>query len=340
MTKKNKSYWQQRAEAKVLDVEKMGLTYESQMKECFLQASSNIQTDITKLYVRYAKDNKLSYAETLKYLRDDERAEFKHDLDYYIKNASNADYRFEHRQELQALSVRARVKRMEAMKARIILESEKLFNSLEQGTMALYHRAYDEAYHRTAFDVFQKVGMGMAFDKPSPNTIKTLLEYPWSGKSYSQSLWDMEKGFVDNLNRTLTAGLIQGKSVQELSRQFSDEAIGKDFYKGKPKGTLKRAQRLVRTETAFILNQATSDMYDELGVDEYEFLGTLDSKTCEHCGGLDGKHYVSDEKKIGINYPPMHPWCRCTTIPYFPEDEDEDIGQRIARGADGKNYYV
>ncbi|MEG0998873.1 MAG: minor capsid protein [Clostridiales bacterium] len=133
---------------------------------------------------------------------------------------------------------------------------------------------------------------------------------------------------------------MQGKSVQELSRQFSDEAIGKDFYKCKPKGTLKKAQRLVRTETAFILNQATSDMYNELGVDEYEFLGTLDSKTCEHCGGLDGKHYVSDEKKIGINYPPMHPWCRCTTVPYFPEDEDEDIGQRIARGADGKKYYV
>ena len=52
-----------------------------------------------------------------------------------------------------------------------------------------------------------------------------------------------------------------------------------------------KAQRLARTEASFILNQAAADSYKELGVEQYEFLGTLDSRTCGHCGGLDGKHY-------------------------------------------------
>ncbi len=39
---------------------------------------------------------------------------------------------------------------------------------------------------------------------------------------------------------------------------------------------------------------------------------------------------------IGVNYPPLHPFCRCTTIPYFA-----DLGgERAARAADGSSYTV
>ncbi len=105
---------------------------------------------------------------------------------------------------------------------------------------------------------------------------------------------------------------------------------------GKKGGELYRAQRLIRTETNFILNQATKDMYEEAEVEEYEFLGTLDSRTCEHCGGLDGKHYPVKDEKPGVNYPPLHPFCRCTTIPYFA-----DLGgERAARAAEGSSYTI
>lgn len=339
MAKKNKDYWQVRAEQKVLACEKMILDYEKRMKSAFFDAVKDLDKEITKLYVKYARDNKLSYSETLKYLRNEERLEFQKDLKWYIKHAENPKYRNEHRQELQALSVRARVKRIEQMKANIIMESEHLFQKLQRGTLSIFEQVYDEAYHRTAFDMFQGFGMGAAFHRPAKGVINALVNYPWSGKSYSENLWDMEKGFVDGLNRVMTAGLIRGQSVLEMGKALRDEALGRDFGKGKPGGQLNKAQRLVRTEANFILNQATADMYEELEVEQYEFLGTLDSLTCSHCGGLDGKHYPVGEEKAGVNYPPLHPRCRCTTVPYFPEDED-DPGTRIARDAEGKNYHV
>ena len=42
-------------------------------------------------------------------------------------------------------------------------------------------------------------------------------------------------------------------------------------------------------------------------IDKYEFLATLDSRTCSVCGKLDGKVFKLTEAKVGVNYPPLHP---------------------------------
>ncbi|MDD4292173.1 MAG: hypothetical protein PHX51_08095 [Clostridia bacterium] len=34
---------------------------------------------------------------------------------------------------------------------------------------------------------------------------------------------------------------------------------------------------------------------------------------------MDGESFPLSEMKVGVNYPPIHPWCRCTTK---PDDED------------------
>jgi len=329
----NNDYWVKRAEEKVLSAEQMALDYEKRMQAKYREAVKALDAEITRIYNKYARDNQMRYADALDYLTVNDRKEFQRDLEYYIETASDPNLRFVHKQELQALSVRARVKRIEAMQAAIKMEAEKLFNALESGSVEMYGKVYDDAYYRTAHQVFSQLGVGNSFAQPSAAAIKKLLEYPWNGKSYSANVWDLERGFVDGLNRVLTTGLIRGQSVQEMSRALRDAALGKEGKKG---GELYRAQRLIRTETNFILNQASKDMYEEAEVEEYEFLGTLDSRTCEHCGGLDGKHYPVKDEKPGVNYPPLHPLCRCTTISYF-----SDLGgERVARAADGSSYTV
>lgn len=327
-------YWVKRAEEKVLSAEKIELDYEKRMKAKFKESVKALDADIVKIYNKYAVDNKLRYADAVDYLSNNDRKEFQQDLEYYIKTASDDDLRQAHRQELQALSARARVKRIEAMKASIMIEGEKLYNSIESDSIGMYGKVYDDSYYRTAHQVFAQLGVGQSFSAPSAGAIKKLMEYPWNGKSYSANVWDLERGFVDGLNRVLTTGLIRGQSVQEMSRAIRDAGLGKEG--GSKGGDLYRAQRLIRTETNFILNQSTSDMYVELEVEEYEFLGTLDSRTCEECGGLDSKHFQVGKELVGVNYPPMHPLCRCTTIPYFADLD----GERAARAENGSSYAV
>lgn len=94
-------------------------------------------------------------------------------------------------------------------------------------------------------------------------------------------------------------------------------------------------ERLVRTETAHIHAMADMQAYKDLGIEEYRYLATLDYLTCETCQPLDGKVFKLSEAREGINYPTMHPRCRCTTTMNI------DISSRRARNpATGRNEII
>ena len=50
-------------------------------------------------------------------------------------------------------------------------------------------------------------------------------------------------------------------------------------------------------------------------------------------------HFPESKRKIGKNAPPFHPWCRCTTAPYF--EDMKGVGERWMRNPEtGKGGYV
>lgn len=71
-------------------------------------------------------------------------------------------------------------------------------------------------------------------------------------------------------------------------------------------------------------------------MDQIEIVETLDSRTCAVCQPLDGTVVPLSQYEPGVTVPPFHPNCRGTTCPHY---EDMD-GERAARTADGKVYYV
>ena len=76
------------------------------------------------------------------------------------------------------------------------------------------------------------------------------------------------------------------------------------------------------------------------GFDKVAFLATLDNKTCPVCGNMDGKVIKIKGSVIGKNLPPLHRGCRCTTVPYF-DDDDKEGEIRVARDPKtGKNIEV
>lgn len=99
-----------------------------------------------------------------------------------------------------------------------------------------------------------------------------------------------------------------------------------------------RAATLIHTESAHAAAEATARGYQETGVNEYTFDASLDLKTCPICGAMDGMKFKVSERETGVNYPPVHPRCRCTTV---PETEFKISGKRAARNPQtGKTEYV
>ena len=51
-----------------------------------------------------------------------------------------------------------------------------------------------------------------------------------------------------------------------------------------------------------------------MSLEEYEFLAKIDSRTSEICKKLNGEKFKVKDARAGVNYPPMHPHCRSTTV--------------------------
>lgn len=81
-------------------------------------------------------------------------------------------------------------------------------------------------------------------------------------------------------------------------------------------------RRLIVTEMGHITEQTTVDFYEDSNIEQYQYLATLETHTCEICAHLDGHIFYVKDRREGLNYPMIHPYCRCTTAPYMKDLPD------------------
>lgn len=333
--KANEVYWKRRAEQRLISAEQKALRLEKDMKKQFDRVYKNIENQIASLYFRYADENGLTYEETIKYLTQSERKEFQKDLKFYIEKSKDAEYSQRFKSHLQALSAKARVQRLEKLKLSIEYEVNELYDKyLRINAQVTFDDILNEGYYRTIFDIQQFQGFGTAFNRISPNILESLLEFPWSGKNYSEKIWSHVDNLSSKLESVLTFGIVQGMSNKEIAIEL--QKITDTSLDTKKKTPYKDAISLVRTETNFIAGEATHKAYQEYGVLKYQYLATLDLDTSKICRSLDKKVFLEEDRKVGVNCHPMHTNCRSTDIPDVTDLE----GTRVARGSDGKTYKV
>ncbi len=139
---------------------------------------------------------------------------------------------------------------------------------------------------------------------------------------------------------------VSGKKQELINRilERSDLAAIKSFEQNQKEYCLspKAFDFLSKCDDVISLETGRSniDCYERDSVEKYQILSALDSKTCDICGELDGKIFPVKNAVIGVNFPPFHSGCRCTTVPYYDDSPENDL-TRIARDPNtGKNIYV
>jgi len=100
------------------------------------------------------------------------------------------------------------------------------------------------------------------------------------------------------------------------------------------------ARRLVRTESAFFHNEMEALSYEEADIEYYRFIAVLDKRTSAICREHDNKVYKVSERKTGVNYPPLHPWCRSTTVAHFDDVDLSNLERRARDPETGKAQLV
>jgi SPP1 gp7 family putative phage head morphogenesis protein len=194
---------------------------------------------------------------------------------------------------------------------------------------------YQSGYYHTCFEVQKGFNIGWEIGQIDERKLQKVISNPWAtdGKTFSDRVWQSKTSMVNELHQQMTRTVIQGKAPDEAIKSMTK------YLQDKTKNAKYQAGRLVMTEQAFISSAAQKDAFNDLDVEEFEIVATLDSHTSDICREMDGKHFPMKDFQPGVTAPPFHVWCRSTTVPYF-DDEWGRSGERAARGEDGKTYYV
>lgn len=252
---------------------------------------------------------KRSYNETLNYVRDE--------IAKILRHVGDED----------TLAYEYRMRRLNTLLQNTQKKMQELYGVNLVDTTAFLQQIIPEAYYHTIFDIAQGTGYLPSFAAVPTRLIDKIINENWSGENYSKRIWSNTNKLAEDLRQTLTTAAMTGESITKTSRKLSEAFNTSDY----------NARRLIRTETTYATNQAELLAYDELDIERYEFVATLDTRTSPICQKQDGKIYEVKEAKAGVNLPAMHPNCRSTTIPYF---EDGMPTVRAARDADGNRIKV
>ncbi len=327
----SKEYWQKRGELTQAHLMQKADDFADDMEKAYKAALESIEKDISIFFQRFAKNEGITLTEANKLLKAGELEQFKMTVEEYIQKGIENSVSEKWLKELESVSDLYRISRLKGLNIQIQQQIELIAAYKEQGLSKTLQEIFEEGYYRNIFDFQQFTGVGSAFATLDNKAINAALSKPWTydGETFSARIWKDRDKLKYSLEKILTQGIIRGDSPDKTAKLISKET-----------GTeLSASRRLVLTESAAIAERASLESYKELGVDEIEILVTLDEKTCGTCGPLDGRHFPKSDAKTGVNIPPFHPWCRCTTVPYF-DDEFTADEQRAARDKDGNTYYV
>lgn len=327
------NYWEKRAERLKLEQMSKAEKVNVELKDVYSYTLKRLKQDVNGWYERFAKENDISLAKARTILDKGELKEFKMTLKEYTDQAKRLDLSKEHIQMLSNASIRQRLTRAQELYVYTAHHVEKLAKEQELQLTNLLKNVYEDSTYKTAYQVQQMQERYSHFDKVSKEEIAQAISKPWArdGKDFSSRIWDNKNLLLHSLQTEITQSLILKEGTDSLSNRIVKRL----------NVSYNNARRLVETETAYIQERASFDVYDELEVEKYQILATLDNRTTDICRHLDGEIFDKKDAKIGVTAPPFHCYCRTTTIPYIGGVTDAEGTTRTARDSKtGKGVAV
>lgn len=327
-------YWKNRFIALEESRNKNSKQTYNQIAPAFDKAERQIQNQIDMWYQRFADNNGVSLQAARKLLTGDELKELKWDIQEYIKYGKENAFTAEWMTELENASAKYHISRLEALKLRTQQSLEVAFGNELDAVDGMLRHQFGDTYHHTCFELMRGYNVGWDIGQIDERRLSTILSNPWAadGKTFSDRIWQSKRQMVNDLHQQMTRACILGKAPDETIRSLTK------YLKDKTKNARYQAGRLVMTESTWIGSVAQEHAFNDLDVEEFEVVATLDSHTSDICQDMDGQHYPMKLYEVGVTAPPFHCFCRSCTAPYF--NDEFSLGERAARDADGKTYYV
>ena len=327
---KNQDYWTKRKANLIYEQMDKAEKQADKFDGVYRQSKAYLDKQINKIFDKFQRDYGLSERDARHVLKNIKDQKDLNELRKVLEARPDDPNIQRLLADLDSPAYAYRMKRLERLNDDLDRMRESIYHSEKKGSDSFYSDLMKDSYYKATFDLQQQTGLAYSFSDLPETEIKRLQGLKWTGEAYSDRIWSNTGALASSVKDELLVSLMTGRSVRDTS-----QAIAERFDVGQNK-----ARRLIRTESAFFHNQMELLSYEDAEITKYKIVAVLDKRTSHICQEHDNKIYDTDKAVPGVNYPPLHPWCRSTTIAH---DEDIDYSklERRARNPEtGKVEYV
>lgn len=294
MSLNSEDYWRKREEEQRKQDIKDLKEYRKHLEGIYKRTLADVSSQIRAFYNQYAQKTGMTYAEAMKKADKLDIEAFAEKAKQYVKDK---DFSKKANEEMRLYNMTMKANRLELLKAQIGLELCSTADEIDKFMK-------EELRGRTLEEIERQAGIlgqSLVNNKEFANA---LINASFHNATFSDRIWVNQSALRNNLDSILKNALIQGRNprdfIPELRKIFDVSRY--------------QAERLLRTELARVQTEAQMQSYKRNGFTQYKFMAL--GSACEICAAINGDVFDVEDAEPGLNMPPMHPNCMCSTAPY------------------------
>lgn len=287
------SYWTNRQEQLKKEMEKDEIRLKERLSSFYNSELKSLEKEIAAYYQQYGKNNVIEYRKLLEKLPEEDKRLLIERMDAFAEK---------YPQYAHLMPVRASIYKLNR------LEGLQYSIYMTQANIAGYTDAQAAEYltklsRKSMNTAMETLGFGKNFYAINSDAAKQFVNTPWSnGENFSTRIWGNTQKLANYLNQDIAQAFARGDSyeriVRNLRARFS-RVNRNDAY------------RLIYTEGTYVMAEASMHPFTE-DFAQYKISTVGDGKVCPICRAMAKKIFEIDNRQPGTNFPPFHPWCRCT----------------------------
>lgn len=272
---KSSSYFEERSERRMKKMHDKATKCMTKVNKAYDDSLERLKKEIDHIMSDYSPTEKIDYdryKELLQIYNTTKDKRVKAEAKRLIKENS-ASYRI---QRKEALAKAIEIEKLKQVDTQLNLGGKHLKN------------------------VYSSVLNDLGGAKVSKKYLDEVLNHEWAGSNFSKRVWHNQ----DVLAKSLESNLLQSFASGKSNKQIADEL---EYHTNLGRYA---ANRLIRTETSYMVNSADLESSKQRGIKAKKFQANLDKRTSKICREHNQKVILIDDIKIGVNAPPLHPFCR------------------------------
>lgn len=304
---KNEKYWKKRQEEKLSSILNDAQVASEYVSDIYSKASLYTQSKINGIFEKYRDGHGLSNADAKEMLDSLISDRDYNQIKRILENNPKTKQRKELLKKLDTPPYQYRIKRLENMQSQLDKLMNEVYKVEKDVSTDCYINSAFNAYYRNVYNLQKGMKVAYQFDMLDPELIDSMLKSRWSGKNYSNRIWDNTNALAESLKDEMLMGVLTNKTEKEMADTIMNKfAVG--TY---------QARRLIQTESAAMTAFADQQAFKDSGIEKEMFIAVHDSRTSQICQHHDRSIVEIAKAKVGVNVPPLHPNCRSHMIPYI-----------------------